>query len=208
MLMKLVSEFVGTFFLVMTVGLTVLEPASAGAFAPIAIGLMLAVMIYATGHISGGNFNPAVSLAVFLRGSLSFANLIGYWLAQFAAGALAATLAVYIKGTSGSPQTLNVSHAFIAEALFTFALCHVVLNVATAKETAGNSYFGLAIGATVIAGAYSVGPISGAVFNPSVSLGATMMNLSRFQDLWLYIVAQFVGAVVAALIFKLWHPKT
>lgn len=201
--MKYVTEFIGTFFLVLTVGMTVLEPNNAGAWAPLAIGSVLAVMIYAGGYISGGHYNPAVSLAVFMRDRLSLNDLGLYWLAQLAAGVVAAMVTLYFKGAAAT-QPLAPDHmkALLAEFLFTFALCYVVLNVATSKATAGNSYYGWAIGFTVLVGAYAVGAISSAAFNPAVALGITIMNLSAWSNLWIYLVANLLGGAAAALVFK------
>ena len=201
--MKYVYEFIGTFFLVFTVGMAVLEPNSAGLLAPLAIGSALAVMVFAGGHISGGHYNPAVSFAVFLRGKLSSKDLGAYWIVQLLAGIIAGYLTIYFKGyPSQSPLHLETMRAFLAEFLFTFALCFVVLNVATAKGTKGNSYYGWAIGFTVLVGAYAVGAISGAAFNPAVALGITIMQLSIWSNLWIFLAANFLGSACAALVFK------
>lgn len=206
--MKYLYEFIGTFFLVLTVGMTVLNPNSAGLWAPLAIGSVLAVMVYAGGHISGGHYNPAVSLAVFMRNKLSINDLWLYWIAQFLAGAIAAFITLYFKTERSSvPLELNYLKAFLAEFLFTFALCYVVLNVATTKATAGNSYFGWAIGFTVLVGAYAVGAISSAAFNPAVALGITILNLSHWSNFWIYLVANLFGGVVAALVVNAAHPR-
>lgn len=205
--MKYLYELIGTFFLVFTVGMTVLAPNSLALFAPIAIGSVLAVMIYAGGHISGGHYNPAVSLAVYLRGKLSSLDLVYYWIAQLIAGVIGAYLVLYFKDyTTQTPLNLDLAKLFIAELLFTFALCFMVLNVATARETAGNSYFGFAIGFTVLVGAYAVGTISGGAFNPAVVLGITLMNLISWSHLWVYLLANFAGAGLAALVFNAAHP--
>lgn len=205
--MKYVYELIGTFFLVFTVGMTGFE-SNSGLWAPLAIGAILAVMVFAGAHISGGHYNPAVSFAVFLRNKLSAKDLVLYWIFQFVAGVLAASLVIYFKGERGStPLEIHHVKAFIAEFLFTFALCFVVLNVATAKAVAGNSYFGWAIGFTVLAGAYTIGTISSAAFNPAVALGITVLNLSHMSNLWVYLVANFFGAAAAALLFKLAHPE-
>lgn len=206
--MKYLYEFIGTFFLVFTVGMTVLDPHSAGALAPIAIGAALAVMVFAGGHVSGGHYNPAVSLAVYLRGKLSLQDLGLYWIAQLAAGVVAAFLTYYLKGTYAETMLHpDLAKALIAEFLFTFALCFVVLNVATAVETAGNSYFGWAIGFTVLVGAFSVGAISGGAFNPAVALGITVLKLSAWTNLWIFVVANLLGGAFAAVVFNAAHPK-
>lgn len=199
---KLVAEAIGTFFLVLTVGLVVLEP-GAGELAPVAIGVVLAVMVYATGHISGGHLNPAVTLGVFLRGKATAADLVGYWVAQLLAGVVAAITVLYLKGdVAPAASALPVVPALLAEFLFTFALVLVVLSVATAPGTEGNSYFGFAIGGTVLVGAYAVGAISGAAFNPAVAVGVVIMELARLADLWIFLVANLAGGAVAALVFN------
>jgi aquaporin Z len=200
---KLVVEAIGTFFLVFTVGQVVLEP-GAGALAPIAIGLALGIMVYAGGHISGGHYNPAVTLAVFLRGRATTAEMVAYPVAQVVAGVLAALAVGYLKGgivvTPGAPV---VAHALLAEFLGTFALCYVVLNTATARGTEGNSNYGLAIGGTVMFMAWAVGGISGGAFNPAVAVGITFMGLSVPANLWIFLLADLAGGAVAALVFNL-----
>jgi aquaporin Z len=199
--MKYIYEFIGTFFLVLTVGMVVLDPHAAGLLAPLAIGSALAVMVFAGGHVSGGHYNPAVSLAVFLRKKLSFTDLALYWIAQFVGAIAAAYATMYLKGEhSAIPLFPDPSKALLAEFLFTFALCFVVLNVATTKGTAGNSYFGWAIGFTVLVGAYAVGAISSGAFNPAVALGITILNLSLWSNLWIFFVANLLGGAVAALV--------
>jgi aquaporin Z len=203
---KYVAEFIGTFFLVLTVGCTVI-PGAAGVIAPLAIGAALMVMVFATGHISGGHLNPAVTLAVFLRGKCSASDVIPYWIAQILAGIAAAFVAVYLCGKSGTPMEIkDVPMAMVAEFLFTFALAFVVLNVATAKGTANNSFYGLAIGMTVMTGAFAVGAISGGAFNPAVAVGIGMMKLVNISQIWIHIVADLVGAAVAAFTFKVVSP--
>ncbi len=206
--MKYVYEFIGTFFLVFVIGMSVLEPNSAGLLAPLAIGSALAVMVFAGGHVSGGHYNPAVSLAVWLRGRLSAPDMIGYWIAQLLAAIVAALLTLYFKGHAAEPSVnWDSAKAFVAELLFAFALCYVVLNVATAKETQGNSYFGWAIGFTVLIGAYAVGAISSGAFNPAVALGITILNLNTWANLWIYFVANLLGGAIAAFVFKAAHPE-
>ncbi len=207
---KYVAEFIGTFFLVFTVGMTVLPwgPEITGVIAPLAIGSALMVMIYATGHISGGHLNPAVTLAVWLRGKCATRDLPGYWLAQIAAAAVAGYTALYLKGFPALkvPQPFNLGPYFLAEFLFTFALCFVVLNAATSKNTAGNSFYGLAIGFTVLTGAFAVGPVSGGAFNPAVALGVIIMGLKPWNALWVFCLANFAGGLVAAFAFRFLNP--
>jgi aquaporin Z len=203
---KYLVEFIGTFFLVATIGFAVLKP-GAEAMAPVAIGSILMVMIFAGGHVSGGHYNPAVTLAVFLRGKASSTDLVAYWIAQVTAAIAAAVVVLLVKGHRAEQAiVLNVMHALIVEFLYTFALCYVVLNVATAKATAGNSFYGLAIGFTVLAGAYAVGPVSSAAFNPAVAVGITIMNLTSLSSIWIFFVANLAGGACAALAFKAIHP--
>ena len=204
---KYVVEFIGTFFLVATIGFTVMKPNDAGAMAPLAIGSALMVMIFAGGHISGGHYNPAVTLAVFMRGRCTAADLIPYWVAQVLGAGIAALIVLFMKGNpTVVASTLDIPRALIAEFLFTFALCYVVLNVATAKATSGNSFYGLAIGFTVLIGAYSVGAVSGGAFNPAVAVGITMMGLSSVANIWIFLLANFTGGAVAAVAFKALNP--
>jgi aquaporin Z len=199
---KYAVEFIGTFFLVTTVGCTVLIRGE-GVLPPLAIGSALMVMIFAGGHVSGAHYNPAVTLGVFLRGRCPIGDVGPYVLAQLAA-AVAAAFAVRVITSGGSIPTMTISPApaFVAEFLFTFALVYVILNVATAKGTAGNSFYGLAIGFTVTAGAFAVGPVSGGAFNPAVAVGAAVMNIISWSSLWLYLVADLAGGAAAALTFN------
>ena len=201
---KYVVEFIGTFFLVFTIGNVVIEP-GAGSLGPLAIGSALMVMVYAGGHISGAHYNPAVTLAVFLRGKCETKDVVPYMVVQVL-GATAAALAVkFLKGpdVTVTPSDLMavLPKALLAEILFTFALAFVILNVATAKGTGGNSFYGLAIGFTVLAGAFAVGGISGGVFNPAVAVGISIMGLSSWANIWVFLVANFVGAAAAAFVF-------
>jgi aquaporin Z len=205
---KAVVEFIGTFFLVFTVGMTV-KPPDAASLAPLAIGSALMIMIYAGGHFSGGHYNPAVTLGVMLRGKITSADAIPYWVAQFAAGVAAALCVLFIKWTAAGgqppppgPTSYNAAAWFLGEFLFTFALVYVVLNSATAKGTAGNSFYGLAIGFTVVVGAFAIGPVSGGAFNPAVGLGATVMGLADFAHLVVYLLADFLGGAAAAFLFN------
>lgn len=203
---KYIVEFIGTFFLVLTIGFVVLEP-GAGILAPLAIGSVLMVMIYAGGHVSGAHYNPAVTLAVWLRGRCPGSDVPLYMIAQVLGGLIASFIVLYVKGNPEvEPMTLNIAPALLVEFLFTFALCFVVLNVATSKNTDGNSFYGLAIGFTVLAGAYAVGPVSGAAFNPAVAVGISVMGLSVVSNIWIYLAANFVGGAIAALVFNALNP--
>ncbi len=197
---KYLTEFIGTFFLVLTIGCSVIgEPE----IAPIAIGAALMVMVFAGGHISGAHYNPAVTLAVCIRGKCEWSEFLPYVISQMA-GALLATMAVSeLVGAPKQPAAMLVMNkALLAEFLFTFALAYVVLNVATAKGNAGNSFFGLAIGMTVMTGAFAVGSISGGAFNPAVAVAASLMGLIQSSDVWIHLVADFSGGAAAAFTFN------
>jgi aquaporin Z len=203
---KYLVEFIGTFFLVFTVGMTVIDP-GAGALAPLAIGSALMIMVYAGGHVSGGHYNPAVTLAVWLRGRCPATDVPAYWIAQIVGAFVAAALALYLKGQPTlTPAELKIGPAFVAELVGTFALAYVVLNVATAKATAGNSNYGLAIGFTVMVMAFALGGVSGGAFNPAVATGITVMHLEKTANLWLYLVGDLAGGALAALVFKVVNP--
>ena len=202
-LRKYLVEFIGTFFLVFTIASAVLL-ADDGVIAPISIGFALMIMVYAGGHISGAHYNPAVSLAAAIRGALEWKQLVPYWVSQIV-GAVVAFLAVLpfsdIAEYAEEPESIG---AFIlGEFLFTFALCYVVLQVATSKKTQGNSYYGLAIGSTVTVGAFAVGGILclGA-FNPAVAVALGIMKATTWLGVLTIILTNFVAAAVAAYTYK------
>src|SRR5436189_3413625 len=204
---KYIAEFIGTFFLVLTIGCTGIG-AGAGVIAPLAIGAALMVMVFAGGHISGAHYNPAVTVGVFIRGKVNAADVGPYIIAQLAGAAIAAVLVTKFlrAGAAVTPISPHVGPALLAEFLFTFALVYVVLNAATAEGTSGNSFYGLAIGMTVMTGAFAVGDISGGAFNPAVALGITVMGISSWNNIWMYLVADLVGGAIAAVIFLLVNP--
>ena len=193
---KYITEFIGTFFLVLVVALT-------GNAA--AIGVVLMVMVFAGGHISGAHYNPAVTLAVLIRGKVSRYDAGIYMIVQIIAAVIAALIAKWYVGDM-AVVALDLSSrllkAFVSELLGTFALAYVVLNVATSKGTTGNSFYGLAIGFTVFAMASTFGSISGGAFNRAVALGATIIDAFAWQNIWIYLVACFGGGFIAALVFN------
>src|SRR5436190_13252878 len=203
---KYIAEFIGTFFLVLTIGCTGIG-ASSGVIAPLAIRAALMVMVFAGGHISGAHYNPAVTLGVLIRGRLNLVDVLPYIVAQLAAAATAAVAVKFLRaGVDVTPIAPKIGPALLAEFLFTFALVYVVLNAATAEGTSGNSFYGLAIGMTVMTGAFAVGDISGGAFNPAVAVGISILGISSWSNLWIYLLADFAAAVVAALIFQLINP--
>jgi aquaporin Z len=204
---KYVVEAIGAFFLTFTVAMAVL---SGSVFTPLAAGAALMVMIYAGGHISGGHYNPAVTLAALCRGRIGIRDAVGYWIAQIAAGVVAGVVARAVVNPP-AVKTLTLSGhteaaAAVVELLFTFALCYVVLNVASSKDQPGNQFFGLAIGFTVAAGAFAVGGISGGAFNPAVTLGAATGGLFAWSTIWVYLVVQLAAGAAAGLAFLALNP--
>ena len=203
---KYVAEFIGTFFLVLTIGCTVIGGGT-GVIPPLAIGAALMVMIFAGGHISGGHYNPAVTLGVLIRGKVKAADVVPYIVVQILGAVVAATVVKFLRaGIVVVPATPKVGPAFVAEFLFTFALIYVVLNAATAEGTSGNSFYGLAIGMTVMTGAFAVGDISGGAFNPAVAVGISVLGLASWENIWIYLVANFAAGAVAAVVFNLINP--
>ena len=209
---KLLTEFIGTLFLVLTVLVSTSEH-GAGALAPLAIGAMLMVMVYMGGHISGAHYNPAVSLAVLVRGKMTPMEFITYVLAQILGAIGAAVLAYAILGVANAPHPADAAKPaaqWLVEILFTFALALVVLNVAVNKKTAGNSYYGLAIGFTVAAAAFAGGWFSGGAFNPAVGCGPHFVRFvmtpgDNLGVLALYSIGPLTGGLLAALVFKAQH---
>jgi aquaporin Z len=197
---KLTVEFIGMFLFLFTVGMAT-EQTGAGALAPLAIGAVLMVMVFAGGHISGGHFNPAVSTAVFLRGRMAANEWTGYVGVQFVAAILAGFMVRIVGGEQAQADFAGAGRMLLAEFLFTFALAWVVLNVATARGTEGNSFYGLAIGFTVLAGAFAVGGISGAAFNPAIAVGLMVTGLFDWSNIWIYLLADLLGAAAAATAF-------
>jgi aquaporin Z len=209
-MVRYLTELIGTFFLVLTVGLVVVGNPPLG---PIAIGAVLMVMVYMGGHVSGGHYNPAVSLAAAVAGKLPMRELLPYWASQLV-GALVAVLVVYAgQGLTFAPAPgpdVAPIAPWLIEVLFTFALCLVVLNTATHAATKGNSFYGLAIGFTVAAGAIAGGGLSGGAFNPAVGVVPTIAHAAMgdgdLSALVLYIVAPLGGGVLAALVSRAQEP--
>ena len=205
---RYITEFVGTFGLVLTVGCVVLGGSN---LAPLAIGGVLAALVFAGGHISGAHYNPAVTLAVFLRGRVRGVDVLPYFGAQIAGGLLGAVAARMIVNPDSiealSFSGREIAVALFAEFLFTFFLAYVVLNVATSQDHADNSFYGLAIGFILFAGAAAVGGFSGAAFNPAVAIAASAIGVLSWSAIWIFLVANFAGGATAALVFRLLNPE-
>lgn len=194
-----IVEFVGTLFLGLVAALT---------GNAIAIGAVLIALVYIGGHISGAHYNPAITLAMYLRGKINRPRAIRYVAVQLAAGFVAAALFYVIKGMWFLPkpgESVSIYAAALVELLFTFLLAYTVLQVAASAKTKGNSYFGLAIGLSLMAGAFAGGPISGGVFNPAIGVGALLFDIANWSAnirwMALYIIGPLAGAGLAAMVF-------
>ena len=212
-LRKLLVEFIGTFFLTLTVCLTAYAKVSAD-LQPLAIGLIYAAMIYAGGYLSGALFNPAVTLAVFLRNKITAKEAGFYTLVQLAAGVVAAFSTILLTSAKPpmqpileTPQYFAIVPALAAELLGTFGLVWVVLNVAASKAVEGNNYYGLAIGLTLSGVMYALGGVSGGAFNPAVAVAADVAQLGSWANIWLYIVGSLGGAAAAAAAHRFVNPE-
>jgi len=197
---KYLIEFLGTFFLVLTVALT---------GNPIAVGAVLVAMVYMGGYISGAHYNPAVTLAVFIRGKIKIQEALNYFLVQVL-GAFVASFVYYLIANKIFLPKPNPAFSLLSvgliEVLFTFLLASVILHVATSEKNKGNQYFGLAIGLTLMVGAFAGGKISGAVFNPAIAVGSMFFDLPNIAaylpSLALYVGTQFLGGLLAGLFYK------
>jgi len=199
---KLTTEFIGTFFLSLTI-CTAAVYGSAGEYAPFGIAATLMVMIYAGGHISGAHYNPAVTVSIYLRGACEKDEVLPYIASQVIAAVSAAIVVenVFVPVELIHPFEMG-NDAVVAELLFTFALAYVILNVATTESTSGNGYYGAAIALVVLAGAITVGSISLASFNPAVTSALIVSGKLTLADSWMHFVPQFVGAVLATYAYK------
>ena len=196
---KAVAEFIGTFFLTLTIFIAAVGGLG-GDNAPIAIGLTLMVMVYGVGHISGAHFNPAVTFGLWLKGDVEIEDLQFYIPAQLIAGILAWLIGSEVildslTITEFDPESSGIAAIIAVEALFTFALMYVIINVAT--EQSGNQFYGAAIGLTVMAGAFTVGSISMGSFNPAVTTMLFVSGKMAIADCWMHIIPQLGGAAAA-----------
>ena len=201
---KYIIEFLGTFFLVLIIGLSQ---------NPVAIGLGLAVLVYMGAHISGAHYNPVVSLAMLINNQIELKEF-SFYLASQLLGSVVATYFIMLLGSDFNvvSNTNDISSFFLAEILFTFLLVFVILNVALNKNLKGNQFYGLAIGLTVTTGAFAVGNISGGVFNPAVSFGPSLFsfidpqvvgtNVSSSDFFIYYLISGIIGSVIASYLYK------
>ncbi|MBL8040031.1 MAG: aquaporin [Chthonomonas sp.] len=210
--MKVLTEFVGTYLFLFVISLAAV---SGSPFAPVAIGCALVVMVYMGAHRSGAHYNPAVSLGLVLQKKMPSKDFAPYVVAQIVAGILAFATGFYITGKTVAiaPGTgFNATQALVVEVLFTLALVLVVMNVAASKKTEGNSFYGIAIGFTVLAAAIAGGGVSGGAFNPAVGIGATVSDAlfgkGTWANLWIPIVGPLVGGALGSAIWSMQESAT
>lgn len=204
-----VTEALWTFFLVLVIGLVTVNSPE---LAPLAIGSILMVMVYAWGHISGAHYNPAITVWFAFANKMSWNKAFGYIISQCIGAFLAAIISYLLVGQALIVEpTATPRIAIVAEIIFTFALVYVVLNTAATKTTEGNSFYGLAIGFTVMVGAFAVGGISGGAFNPAVAFGPELFDAiqwwSSLSSIWIYIIGCFGGGILAALRYTMINKK-
>ncbi len=204
---KSIIEFLGTFFLAFVVAIAV-GGGIASNLAPFAVFAALAAAIYFGGHISGGAYNPAVATALWMRKTLTPQGLASYWFAQIIAGVVAGLAAKSMPALDFPKDAFapDMRSAVMVEFIFTLFLCFTVLQVATAKATKGNSFYGAAIALVVLAGALSVGSVSGGAFNPAVGGALLTAGYLDATTFFVYAGAQLAAAIVAGGLFKFTNP--
>jgi len=200
---QLIVEFIGTFFLLLVVGLTA---------NPVAVGFALAALVYLGAAISGGHYNPAVTVAVYLGKGIPGKRIWGYFVAQFLGAAAAALTYLAIKGDFliiEPGQGVSSATAILIEALFTFLLTMTVLQVAVSKRTTGNQYFGLAIGLSLLVGAVAGGAISGGAFNPAIGITPALVSgIDISPSASVYTAGPLLGALLAGLLYRFLESGT
>lgn len=206
---SLIAEFIGTFGLVFAgCGAIVINSLSGGQITHVGIGLVfgliIMVMIYAVGHISGAHFNPAVTLGFVVARHLPIEKLLGYWISQFAGAMLAVVMLRFLFGNVAHlGATVPVGTAwqsFGLEIILTFFLMFVIMAVATDTRAVGQAA-AIAIGGTVALDALFGGPISGASMNPARSLAPAIVS-GVWTAQWVYLTAPFIGAILAGLTYR------
>lgn len=201
---KVLMELIGTCVIVMTVQLC---GATTSLTAPAAIGLTVTFLVYAGFPVSGGHYNPALSLAAFLRGTLQLQSMLLYWLFQLGGAFCGALLGALISGNRALPARgpdYYLVQAFFAELVFTALIAFVLVACTSTSKAEGNSYYGVAIGLVFLVGTSTCAPISGAVFNPAAAIALSIVHgLSKIAYVIWILVAELLGGVVGALLFYL-----
>jgi aquaporin Z len=203
---KYLTEFIGTFFLVLTVVMATNNPATL-AMAPLAIAGMYLAMVYAGAQVSGGHYNPAITMAALMRGKIERGDALYYVMVQLVASVVAAAIGVYLHDcNNGAAIVARVNEqpvcAVLAEFLGTFALVFVMLHVTSSRPNEVNSHAGLAIGFTVLAAGLALGNLSGGAFNPAIAFGASVAGMFGWDDILVYLIGNTLGAAAAATAFQ------
>jgi aquaporin Z len=201
---KYITEFIGTFFWSLTLVLAANN--GAGNMAPLAVGAALMVMVYAGEHISGGHYNPAMTLALLMRNRVDRGDAIYYIVAQILAALVAAMIAVFLLNCQGNVGIRPVQHdllcCVLAEFLGTFALVYVALNVHHGGHDKERSPLqGLSVGFALTAMMYGLGGISGGAFNPAVAMSMMVADMADWGEWWIYLIGSVLGAAAAATVF-------
>jgi MIP family channel proteins len=205
----LVAEAIGTFALVFSgTGAVIIDAETGGGVTHIGValtfGLIIMVMIYAVGHISGAHFNPAVTLAFAISRHFPQGMVVRYWLAQLSGAILASLLLRELFGnTANLGATLpdgTARQSFVLEIVLTAFLMFVITSVATDTRAVGQAA-AIAIGGTIGLEALFAGPISGASMNPARSLAPALVS-STWTDQWLYIAGPMIGAAIGVLLYQ------
>ena len=207
-LRRLVAEAVGTFALVFAGCGAIMVDSDTGALGHVGVaisfGLVIMVMIYAVGHISGAHFNPAVTLGFALTRHFPLPRVGLYWAAQMAGALVAALL---LRASLGDVADVGVTmpsgsdaQAFLWEAVLTFLLMFVIMAVATDTRAVGEAA-AIAVGGTVGLDAMFGGPVTGASMNPARSLGPAIAS-GELSSIWVYLAAPLVGAAAAAFTYQ------
>ncbi len=205
MIRRYFTEMLGTFFLTLAVGM---------AGTPIGLGVMLMVMVYIGGHISGAHYNPAVTLCLWWSGKHASKEVLGYIVFQLIGAFIAAGVYYLITDRSFAPSPVKgvtPIQAVLAEAVFTFVLCVLVYTVSISKHLKGNHIYGIAIGGAVMAGAFAVGGVSSAAFNPAIGTMPAMVGAGLGQQspdmIWIYWAGPLIGALIASYVCRYLHSQ-
>ena len=210
---KWLAELVGTFILVFVGSLSILAANSAGVHpllvAPFGFGLGLAAALYAVGHVSGGHFNPAVTLAAFVDRRTSFTDLVGYWIGQIAGALLASLLILAASSQTAVVSTITAPGEGVSDSsalLLELALTAVFVMVILASTRTSPKVAMIAISLTLVAIHFAAVSVTGASVNPARSVGPAVVG-GELGVLWIYIVGPMIGALVAWGLYKLFPAE-
>lgn len=207
---KYLAEGIGTFFLMLTV-IMATNNGTAG-LTPLAVGMVLAGLTYAGWHVSNAHYNPAVTLAVLMSGKIDRTDALYYVIAQVAGSLAAALFGVFLLNSGGAATiathvSKNGLCALVAEFLGAFALVYVILHVMYTRNETSIAHYGIAVGSVLTAMTWSLGSISGGVFNPALAFGASITGMYEWSDFWLYVIGALLGAAAAASAYQVLTRK-